>query len=221
MSAPVQTVLVASTQGWELPGELRTPSESNGKSILLLHQLRRDRHTFDALANDLSERGFTVLAVDARGHGKSTQNGKAGKSWELFDENAGEFLGLIDDAQRALDFLRAATPTNNIIVAGSSVGGNCAVLLAAKPANKVSGILLLSAGFNYKKVDCRAAVEKVKCPAFIAASAEDSYAHHCCQKMSETIPDSVFVDLKDAGHGTDMLRYEGLHAKLVEWLDKQ
>lgn len=221
--ATLERVTLRSSDGWTLPGEFRHPSPgaANRGSVLLLHQLRVDRHSMDALADALCQAGFVTLAVDARGHGESRVEGRA-KSWELFNEAAGDFKGLTDDAQTALDALAKAAPDNRVFVVGSSVGATNAVLLAAKPENHVAGVALLSVGLNYRGVDCRTQAGAVRCPVFIAASQDDSYADHCSHKLQAAWKangvDVTAAWLSGAGHGTDMLRYEGLFGRVVDWL---
>jgi dienelactone hydrolase len=69
-----QSVLITiESEGWELIGNLQTPS-TLGKVpvVLLLNQAAGTRHEYEYLAQQLADRGIGSLRLDLRGHGDST-----------------------------------------------------------------------------------------------------------------------------------------------------
>src|SRR5450755_207399 len=73
-----------------------------GPAVLLLHQVNRQRKTWDELARQLAEAGINALTLDMRGFGES-----GGKSYEkLTDAEVGkEWQGRPDDIDVAFQYL--------------------------------------------------------------------------------------------------------------------
>ena len=66
----VRTVNLNSADGTPLKGSYYTAGKL-GPGVLLLHQVNRDRRSWDGIAWQLAAAGINVLALDTRGHGES------------------------------------------------------------------------------------------------------------------------------------------------------
>ncbi|MCK4724667.1 MAG: alpha/beta hydrolase, partial [Anaerolineales bacterium] len=68
-----EVIHLTTTDGVKLSGTVYHPDASNiqPNSILLLHEAYRDSQVWNQFARAAQERGYTVLALDLRGHGQS------------------------------------------------------------------------------------------------------------------------------------------------------
>jgi pimeloyl-ACP methyl ester carboxylesterase len=99
--------------------------------ILLVHGLASNAHLWDGVARRLSQLGHHVVAVDQRGHGRSS------KPTTGFD-----FETLVGDLLAVMQSY-GWEPTRPPFVAGQSWGANVVLELAARHPEAVSGIALI------------------------------------------------------------------------------
>ena len=104
--------------------------EADAPVLLYLHGARRDVGDNVYRVNDLRDLGFSVLAVDYRGFGNSTD--------ELPSEQ-----GAVEDAGAAWRWLVERHPDRDLYIFGYSLGGAVAVQLAAQlGTTPVEGVAL-------------------------------------------------------------------------------
>ncbi|WP_298194645.1 alpha/beta fold hydrolase [Novosphingobium sp.] len=109
-------VSISSSATVTLGGTYWAPPTFGASAILLLHGNGADRTQMNALSAVLREEGYGVLAIDFRGHGRSTP---LSKSFGLFEA---------DDAAAALSWLRRCSPGSRIGIIGFSLGGAASLL---------------------------------------------------------------------------------------------
>ena len=67
-----ETMRVETSDGFIIKGEFWTPrKKGRAPAALLLHDTLRDKADHEKIATNLNKRGFAVLSIDLRGHGKS------------------------------------------------------------------------------------------------------------------------------------------------------
>lgn len=72
----VREMNLTTQDGFVLSGTLRVPEgRRKHPAVILVHPFSSDRSGWDPLVEKLNARGLATLAVDLRGHGKSTQQG--------------------------------------------------------------------------------------------------------------------------------------------------
>jgi alpha-beta hydrolase superfamily lysophospholipase len=99
-------------------------------AVVLAHGAIFNKESWDSLAQELSAKGFCVLALDFRGYGKSV----AGKK-----EKA-----LYEDVLAAVRYLRGHS-TKKVSVIGGSMGGGAVALAAVKAKQgEIDQLILLS-----------------------------------------------------------------------------
>src|SRR5215207_214049 len=98
-----RSVTIESRDGVRLVGSLLASPKPNSPAALLLHQWESDRHSYDEFANRLHAKGFTVLAIDGRGFGESTQ--KADGSVVTAGRTDADVVAMLGDVGAAIDFL--------------------------------------------------------------------------------------------------------------------
>jgi pimeloyl-ACP methyl ester carboxylesterase len=106
----------------ELYGEL-SMENSEANSALLLHQCNRDLNMWKPLVEELEARGFSILAVDMRGYGRSAS--------ETFDIEKHDYeivtQHLKNDIDQINKYWRQQLPdSRQRVVVGASCGGGLA-----------------------------------------------------------------------------------------------
>jgi pimeloyl-ACP methyl ester carboxylesterase len=183
------------------------------RGVILLHMLGRNRGDYAELAQELNARGFSVIAIDLRGHGASEGN------WQSFSPR--EFNAMVLDVKAAKDYLisRGVKP-GRIGIVGASIGANIALRYAAEDG-EIKTVVLLSPGLNYRGIATEEAAAQYQRSAFFAASEEDAYAYSSTEQLYALAKgEKVFERLRNAGHGTLMLSASPeLKKKVIAWLE--
>jgi dienelactone hydrolase len=115
-----------------------------GPSVLLLHQVNRQRKTWDELARQLAAAGINALTLDMRGFGES-----GGKSYaKLTDSEVGkEWQGRPDDIDVAFQYLISQPGVNRDVIGiggAGLLGVDNSVQAARRHPAQVKSLALLS-----------------------------------------------------------------------------
>ena len=163
-------------------------TDSKAPVLLYLHGARRDVGANVYRVDSLRDLGFSVLAIDYRGFGNSTN--------ELPSEQ-----GALEDAQAAWRWLSARHPARDRYLFGYSLGGAVAVQLAARlgsepaPGDTLPKGVMLEATFTSMKdmfqtlrwgwlpitpliterFDSLGVIERVKSPLLVVHGSEDRF----------------------------------------------
>ena len=197
-----------------ISGSYTPAPNSNNTVVLLLHQLRKDRTIWKTLVEKLTSSGYSCVAIDFRGHGKS-----GGGSWEDFSQE--QFQAMIRDVEAAGEYIRKKFPTADIAIIGSSIGANLALNYAAK--GNIASVTLLSPGLDYKGVKTEEAANNYSRPIFLAASSDDeNFSVDAIQRIASLVTtpevDVKIVTYSDGGHGVNMfLVHPDLQDQIVSW----
>lgn len=127
--------------GFEIAFVDRAPQQGPGEPVLLIHGFASTHHVnwvAPGWAKTLSEAGYRVIALDNRGHGRST------RSYETADYTPRSMAG---DAAALLDHLGIARAH----VFGYSMGARIAAFMALADPGKVATLIL--GGLGYGMVD--------------------------------------------------------------------
>jgi pimeloyl-ACP methyl ester carboxylesterase len=104
----------------------RETGPADGTPVVALHGMISRAATWDGVAAELAARGRRVIAVDLRGHGRSSRPGRYHPSLM-----ADDVVGLVD---------RLGVPRFDLL--GHSLGGYVAVLVAARWPGRVERLVL-------------------------------------------------------------------------------
>lgn len=184
--------------------------EGGDKGVILLHQLNLDSSSYTNLARKLNDAGFSVIAIDFRGHGKSDGN------WRNFSEE--DFRNMLGDAASAALFLLNKGKTPYAVV-GSSIGANTALRLASEKV--VEKAVLLSPGMNYRGIDITDV--KTDIPVLVVTSEKDTYSLESSKTIVEKnlIGEKELLIIPGKSHGTFMLIEDAqLEEKIKNWIIK-
>lgn len=121
-----------------LAGDLWLATDPTSPAVILIHRLTADRSEMAPLAERLakSERRYSILSFDLRGHGGSKAPEK---------EKAGDTSALRKDLEAAIDHVEKETQARGIVLIGSSLGATLASEVAFSES-KVTALVLISPG---------------------------------------------------------------------------
>lgn len=187
--------------------------ETNGaeRAVLLVHMLGHDKSDYNNLSLNLQKSGFTVLAIDLRGHGTSDLD------YTHFTD--ADWQNLVLDIQAGVDYLEEKGYTR-IGVVGASIGANAALKQAVQDT-RIDALVLLSAGENYHNLTTLDIAPFYTRPVMIVVALDDKDAAVAGTKLYNSIG-TAQPDLKvyqTGGHGTDILKnVDGIDATIITWL---
>ncbi len=165
-----QSVSLSTQDGWSLAA-LYHPADDGRKTVVLLHDLGKNKEEFSTFKANLAQEGFGYLALDLRGHGQSTGNGEANSFAKEGVDN--EFNKMTRDVDAALSFLQnKGVSAQNTVVLGAGLGAN----VAAKSMSfspDVAAVALISPTANNRDVLSIPAMRLYKGDILIAAGAAD------------------------------------------------
>lgn len=122
------------------------------QTVVLLHSLGYSSEWWQTLPDELLEKGYAVILIDLRGHGRSVYNSKLVRtSWKSLKNNA--YAKYPDDIITMLDYIKSENKRiffKQWAFVGSDIGGSTAIHVANKIAYKPKTIVLLSPVINAK-----------------------------------------------------------------------
>lgn len=131
-------VTLNTQDGWALSA-LYMPAQEDNRTVVLLHDLGKNKEAFTSFKTALANAGFGYLAVDLRGYGQSTGKGEASSFAKEGVDN--EFNKMTRDAEAALAFLKKkGVPAENTALLGAGLGAN----VAAKSMNFLPDVPMLA-----------------------------------------------------------------------------
>ncbi len=145
-----ESAVTLNTQdGWALSA-LYLPAQENNRTVVLLHDLGKNKQAFTSFKAALGRAGFGYLAVDLRGYGQSTGKGAASSFAKEGVDN--EFNKMTRDAEAAFSFLsKKGVAEENMAVLGAGLGANVAAKSMAF-AQDVPMLALISPSTNVRDV---------------------------------------------------------------------
>ena len=96
-------VRLATKDSWNLAGGY-SPAKEGQRTVILLHDLGKNKETFAAFRKALSKEGIGYLALDLRGYGQSTGGGLASNFSREGVDN--QFNKMTRDVDAAMEFLQ-------------------------------------------------------------------------------------------------------------------
>lgn len=189
------------------------------RAVLLLHMMPATRASWIAFANALTAEGLSVLAIDLRGHGESTE-GPNGTLLDYKNFKDEDHQASIHDVEAAVEFLRGEKKMKYISIGGASIGANLAILYAHVHP-EIRSLLLLSPGIDYRGINTEKAISDFKGTQrlFFIASRDDEYSAASVKELYEKTPGEKKIEIfDDAGHGTTILERKPEYLKiLAQW----
>ena len=208
--AQAGTIQLQTTDGLKLSAEVTvTPKSTIG--VIFAHQLRRSSKDWAELNKRVVATGFTTIAPDLRGHGRSALAGTELK--------AQDYAGMVTDLEAGVAWLRSKG-VKEISCVGASIGANLCARMASKDLGIVN-LVLLSPGLNFKGITSGDALKTYgERPVLLVASEEDRASKRAAGLLEQVAQGQVHYELlQRAGHGTQMLTRSGnLVPQITDWL---
>jgi pimeloyl-ACP methyl ester carboxylesterase len=209
---PSEAVTFDTSDGVTLAGRLFGPDEAT-EGVVLAHMLPADQTSWYAFAERLAGHGFRVLTFDFRGY---CPGGDGGCSEGTKDIDAAP-----TDLRAAVAFLRA-DGVQRVGIAGASMGGTAALLVASNDPEGIPALVMLSApqvlsGLAVGRSDL-ALVTGAKL--YIAGLGDPAASATAADAMTAMSPQPVQEEILPVDdHGTDLLTSS--HGEQVQELIEQ
>jgi dienelactone hydrolase len=207
-SRPPETVRFPTDDGVTIVGTMHAAPKTGETAVVLVHQLSSNRAEWaPVIAELVKPPGVTVLAIDMRGHGESTEGrGRRALSWQDFDND--DWAKVVADVAGAVSFLetQGSLAPGRIVVVGSSIGGSAAILAAA--ANpRIAAVVAVSPGRAYKGIDALTPLaDLANRPLLAIAAQDDAHSLETAQLMARIAGAGELEVYRGGAHGVAMLR---------------
>ncbi|MFZ3168066.1 MAG: alpha/beta fold hydrolase [Candidatus Methanoperedens sp.] len=213
----MEEITFVTEDGVKISGNYFKPKKEHAPVFLLLHMMPSTKESWNEFAAHLQEKGFAALAIDLRGHGKSTDKNGMKLDYKEFKDH--EHRESMKDIAAAKEFLKdQGVDVSGMAIAGASIGANFA-LWQASIDKDVLLLILLSPGLNYRGIQAAQLAPHYSGPVYILASEGDTNAAKSSRELFEVFPgDKELEIIQGNSHGTNMFIQEhGLIDKLLEW----
>lgn len=218
----MEEVILTTKDGIQLYADYYQGPRPDAPGVVLLHMMPATKESWADFAPKLQLAGFQALAIDFRGHGKSTT--KDGETINYKNFNDQEHQQKIHDIEEAVRFLinKNNPAPKMLFFVGASIGANLSLQYMAEHT-RIKGGVLLSPGLNYRGIKTSLSAEKIaddQSIFLIASENDDNYSADTAKKILETLNCKKQIKiLQDAGHGTDMFKtYPELMDEIINWL---
>jgi alpha-beta hydrolase superfamily lysophospholipase len=207
--ASSRAVQLRASDGVALAATVYDAPSVRAPAVVLVHMLTRTKEDWRPFAERLQAAGFTAVAMDLRGHGRSEGAAAPAPAMAL-------------DVLAALTWL-AGRPDGSpgaVGIVGASLGASLA-LLAAADTPAVRAVAMLSPASDYRGIRIDAAARRYGTrPLLLVASSEDPYALRTLHALAGKDQPAREQRVTAVGaHGSQLLERDAdLAAALVDWL---
>lgn len=218
----MEEILLTTKDGVQLYADYYKGSKSDTPGVILLHMMPATKESWTNFALKLQLVGFQVLAIDFRGHGKSTI--KDGETIDYKNFNDQEHRQKIHDIEEATRFLinKNNPAPKMLFFVGASIGANLSLQYMAEHT-RIKGGVLLSPGLNYRGVETTLWAKKIaddQSIFLIASENDDDYSADTSKKLMDILNCKKQIKiLQNAGHGTNIFEsHPEIMDETINWL---
>lgn len=194
--------------------------------VILLHGINRNQTAWSDLPAILVKSGYAVLALDLRGHGKSTRKtGKRRVTWRLFEK--ADWQQLPKDVATVVRLFAhnedyPQIDGQHIAIVGEKLGANTAVMAAKRAGDAVKALVLVSPGLDYKGLTPSQAILDFNHPVLLMTSQDDEYANKSTHGLYNWILGSkTLLEYGRIGDGAEIFTGRpAVEQALADWLLK-
>lgn len=154
-----------------LVGDIYLPDEkrTNKPLIVMLHSFSMSATVWQNLATALREKGYYVLAMDLRGHGRSVYT-ESLKLKSRFKFNEKDWKKLPKDVIESINYTKANYPyanVNDIIIIGADLGAGAGIIAGKLIKKEPKKMVLISPQINFKGLYIPVIISKYKNTKFL------------------------------------------------------
>ncbi len=186
-------------------------------TVILLHGLGSNLGEWYTFKKDLIHAGWSVMAVDLRGHGIS--NWHQGEPIHWYELSEKGVRGSLLDVDAAV---RHVSPEENLWMIGSSFGSAVAINYAAAREG-VRGVVMLTPGPAYGGLESQQPLREYPGPVMLVAAEDDGAAARVAKFLGEVGEgERNLVILEEAGHGSVMLESgASIREEIIAWMNQK
>ena len=190
--------------GWDIYGTVYyTDTKQPSTLIILVPMLGADRTSYDELIVPLHEEipYADIIAIDARGHGKSTNLG------EYADFQTGDFRAMKNDLDAVVTYYTVTRPSIDTYYLVGASAGSSGCLAYAEEHDAVSKVVMISPGMEYQGFDITEYAEEYLHELYLMAGEDDSYSATSANTIysispSDTKEKKIYDGIE--AHGTEL-----------------
>lgn len=165
-----KAVSLTTSDGWNVAG-VYNAADPGKKTVLLLHDIGKNKEEFSSFSRALSKAGYGFLAVDLRGHGQSKNLGEAYSFAKEGVDN--DYNKMARDVDAAMNYLqKQGIKPEDTVVLGAGLGAN----VAAKSMSfwpDTFALALISPSANNKDVLSIPSMRLYKGSVLVGVAADD------------------------------------------------
>ena len=218
-----------SPDGFNMKATLTYPKSKGQKefqTVVLLHSIGYNSQWWGDLPSKLLEKGYAVLAIDLRGHGKSIYNAKLGKiSWKNL-KNSG-FAKYPDDVVAVINkVIEENTKTkffNSWALVGADIGASTGVIASDKLKREPKTIIMISPIVETKGLYIPVNIAHLDTTDFLTIIGTDDTESKKAAEYLSKFAQNEFTAFTSSSKTTGMLMLkndEDLSKMIAEWINE-
>ena len=220
-------MIVITPDSFRLSATLEYPNvkgQVEYKTVVLLHSLGYTSDWWETLPDELLSKGYAVLKIDLRGHGKSVYNSKLVRvSWNSLTNKA--YAKYPSDVLSVIDYINKENPKkvffNEWAIVGSDVGAATGIIAANGYGTKPKTIVMLSPVVSAKGLFVPVKLAELSNVDILAISGINDSAGKNAQDYLRRFAQSAFVEYSSESKAAGMLMLKsdkGLSPFIASWI---
>lgn len=194
--------------------------EGDSQAVVLLHMMPSTKESWEEFAEALNKKGYTVLAIDLRGHGESVE--QEGRILNYKEFTDAEHQDSLLDVEAAMKYLEEQG-VKEISLAGASIGANLALWYQSEHP-EIQKTILLSPGTNYRGILTEPFAKELteEQDVYFVAGTLDGSAVEMAKLIQNKIAGHTELKIyESSAHGTDLFAEDdALMEELISWLEE-
>ena len=194
-------------------------------TVVLLHSIGYNSEWWGDLPKDLLDRGYAVLTIDLRGHGKSVYNSKLARiSWSSLTNKA--FTKYPSDVITVINYVKKEnkrTFFNNWAFIGADIGAGTAILAAHDIQYKPKTIVMLSPVVNAKSLYVPVKLAELENIDILSITGKNDQSGKNADKYLKKFAQSTYAeyDSVSATTGMIMIKHDEMLSRIIcAWIDQ-
>ena len=191
-------------------------------TIVMLHALGYNSSYWISLQKKFNAKGYAVLRIDLRGHGKSVYDKSFHqRSWRAFKNK--DFEQYPNDVVQTIQYVQKQTNKPSFVnyaIVGSDIGANTAVIVARKMKIKPKALVLLAPSLEFKGLYIPVVLTEIgKTPILALASKTDNYYMDQQIRLARFAQGTFDVANADSGNSGMLIlkQHPEYQAAIVSW----
>ena len=195
-------------------------------TVILLHSLGYNSQWWETLPDELISKGYAVLAIDLRGHGRSIYNSRLNKiSWKNMKNSA--YAKYPEDVVAVINKVKEDNPKkiyfNNWAIVGADIGASAGVIAADLMPNNPKTIVMISPVVKTKDIYIPVSMAHLDGVDFLSISGTDDIMSKDAENYLVKFAQNEFMVFTSESKSTGMLMLKndkGLSKMIAEWVSE-